>query len=69
MKILHLDYDKEADVLYIAFDKPKPAIGYDHKSGAVQRRDMDTGEIVGYTIVNFSMYETSFDLEIKKGKK
>ena len=65
MNKLYLDYDRDADVLYIAFDKPKPAIGHDHESGAVQRRDVDTGEIVGYTIVNFSMYEKPFNLEIK----
>ncbi len=46
-----LDYDRKADVLYISFGPPRPAIGLETEEGLVLRLDPDTDELVGVTIV------------------
>lgn len=43
-------FDEEADVLYISFGDPRPAIG-DYIDGVLIRYDENTGEIVGVTII------------------
>jgi uncharacterized protein YuzE len=43
------EYDKEADVLYISFGKPKPALSFDLGSGVIVR--YSDGKIVDFTIV------------------
>lgn len=48
---LHLDYDEEGDVLYLAFGQPKPALGVDIGEGVVLRYDESKKEVVGITIV------------------
>jgi len=45
------DYDDEADVLYLAFGKPRPAVGVDMGDGVIIRFDETAREIVGLTIV------------------
>lgn len=47
------DYDKEADVLYISFGKPKKAIGIEIEAGDVVRIDPFNDKIVGITIIDF----------------
>ena len=44
------EYDEEADVLYISFDKPKKALTMDLGSGILARYDKDSREMVGFTI-------------------
>ena len=44
------DYDEEADVLYISFGEPQPAVAIDVDGVLVRYRERD-GEIVGITIV------------------
>jgi len=44
------DYDEEADVLYISFGDPRPAIAIDI-DGVLVRYTEGTGEIVGVTII------------------
>lgn len=48
------DYDKETDVLYISFGKPKKAIGIEVDQGNVVRVDPFSESVVGITIVDFS---------------
>ena len=48
-----IHYDREADVLYISFGKPKPAEGIDIGDGTILRIDPKTEEVVGLTILNF----------------
>ena len=48
---LHLDYDEEGDVLYLAFGQPKPALGVDIGEGVVLRYDEKKKEVVGLTII------------------
>lgn len=45
------EYDKEADVLYISFGKPQPALSMDMGSGIVARYLEKSNELVGFTIV------------------
>ena len=48
---LHLDYDEDGDVLYLAFGRPKPALGVDIGEGVVVRYDEKKKEVVGLTII------------------
>ena len=48
------DYDKEADVLYISFGKPKKAIGIEVDQGSVVRVNPFNDSVVGITIIDFS---------------
>lgn len=45
------DYDEEADVLYLAFGAPGPAVGIDIGAGAIVRYDEARHEVVGLTVI------------------
>ena len=45
------EYDKEADVLYISFGKPQPALSLDLGSGIVARYLEKSQKVVGFTII------------------
>jgi len=47
---LHWSYDEEADVLYISFGDPQPAVSIDMDGVLIRYREED-GEIVGVTII------------------
>lgn len=49
---LSLDYDADADVLYLSLGAPKPAVGIDIGDGLVVRYDEARGEVVGLTVLN-----------------
>ena len=52
---LNLLYDAKADVLYISFGPPRVAISHEMEiPGVIARRDPDSDEIVGVTVVNFA---------------
>ena len=44
------EYDKDADVLYISFGKPKEALTMDLGSGILARYDKNSHDMVGFTI-------------------
>lgn len=46
-------YDKGADVMYLAFSNVK-AEAEEIDEGVFARYDPETGELVGFTVVNFS---------------
>ena len=48
-----IHYDKEADVLYVSFGKPRRAEGIDIGDGTILRIDPNTEEVVGITLLNF----------------
>lgn len=50
---LLVDYDQEADVLYINFDKPQKADDAEQGSDGIIRRKMNK-KLVGLTILNAS---------------
>ncbi len=47
-----IDYDEEADVLYISFGKPREAITEELDNLAI-RLDEKTKEVVGITVIDF----------------
>lgn len=53
-KMTQLLYDKEADVLYLSFGDPRPAISEELGDDVLLRHDIETGEVVGLTILNLS---------------
>jgi len=60
MKKITIDYDKEADVLYVSFGDPEKAITKEHDNIGI-RISEESKEIVGFTIIGFLS-------EIKKQK-
>jgi uncharacterized protein YuzE len=48
---LHWSYDADADVLYIAVERPREAAGVDLGHGLVARYDERTGNVVGLTVI------------------
>ncbi len=52
MKKITIDYDEEADVLYLSFGNPTQAITEEINNIGV-RVDKKTNEIVGLTILDF----------------
>jgi len=61
-----MSYDRDADVVYISFGKPRKAVSEEVDPYVVVRRDPETKEMVGITITNFSRYfETKKQLSIE----
>ncbi len=60
----HVIYDAECDVLYIAFADQQNSYGDDWSSHIILRKDWDTDDITGVTILDFKKsYESdSFEL-------
>jgi uncharacterized protein YuzE len=61
---LIISYDKEADVAYLSFGKPRPSVSEEVDDYVVIRRDPKTRKITGVTIMNFGRY-FSGDKEMK----
>lgn len=64
LKKITLDYDEEADVLYLSFGKPKKAVTEEINNVGV-RQDEKTGEIVGLTVIEFLKTFKTTQLPIK----
>ena len=63
---LNIDYDSTADILYISFGKPKPAICVEVSDGDLVRVDAYTDKVVGVTIIDFKkryINQHSFSIE------
>lgn len=52
IKEIEFDYDEDADVLYITFDKPKEAI-VEETGNIGLRIDEKSKEVVGLTVIEF----------------
>jgi len=50
---LNYRYDEKSDVLYAFIDKPRPAKCIDEQEGIIIRYDINTKEIVGFTIIDY----------------
>jgi len=48
---LDIDYDEEADVLYISFGKPRPADDSEEVNDVIYR--FRESELIGITVLNF----------------
>lgn len=56
---LYYYYDKEADVFYLSQGKPgKKVLSREMADDVVLRLDPKTGQVVGFTILNFSKRAT-----------
>jgi uncharacterized protein YuzE len=53
---LIISYDKDADVAYLSFGKPRPSVSEEVDDYVLVRRDPKTKKIRGVTIINFSHY-------------
>ncbi len=50
---LRISYDKAADVLYLAFGKPRQGIDQEVSEGVFVRTDVRTHRAIGMTIIDF----------------
>ena len=48
-----LDYDHDADVLYVSFGPPRPAVGEHYDDDIILLHALDTGDLVGITVVGY----------------
>jgi uncharacterized protein YuzE len=55
-KTVNSYYDEEADVLYVSFGEPSPSEVLDTGEDLLIRFDPKTGEITGFTVLNFSEF-------------
>ncbi len=51
---LDVSYDKEADVLYVSFGKPRKAVDSDFADENIIVREDEQGNPIGYTILDAS---------------
>ena len=50
---LNISYDPKADVLYVSIGKPCPAVSQESENGVLVREDLETGGLVGMTVLDF----------------
>ena len=63
-KTIDMDYDGEADVLYLSFGPPRAALGIDFGEGVIARYIEDTGELVGFTFVGLKRIISTGDTPV-----
>ena len=54
-KILDCHCDEEADVLYVALGDSDSALCIEQDEGSLVRIDPESGEVVGFTVIGFSV--------------
>lgn len=54
MRKTNINYDAQNDVLYISFGEPRPSYSDTYEDGIYIRYDMDTDELTGITILDFT---------------
>lgn len=50
---LTLDYDRDSDVLYISIGEPSPGVAEHLDDDILLRYSLDTGELIGVTVLGF----------------
>lgn len=63
--MMQISYDTQADVLYISIGTPRPAISSEIGNDVLLRTDLQTGEVVGLTVMNLSARKTLDDLPLE----
>jgi uncharacterized protein YuzE len=63
------DYDETADVMYITFGEPKPCRTEEPESGLVIQYTPETGELNGFTIIDYSKRVNKEKNDCKTNKK
>jgi uncharacterized protein YuzE len=66
-KIVNSYYDEKADVLYVSFGEPRPSEVIDTGEDLLIRFDPQTGEITGFTVMNFSEFGQEIEELIAAG--
>lgn len=61
---LNIFYDEEADVLYLTKGHPDYTDYVEYRDNLILRFDPETNELIGFTIMDFSMYFTKKDEDI-----
>lgn len=54
MSEFKVNYDLDNDILYLSFGDPKPSYSENFDKGVYLRKDMNTDELTGITIMDFS---------------
>ncbi len=54
-KMLTYHYDQEEDILYISLGDFAPSVCIEQDNGLLVRLDPDSGEVVGFTILDFAL--------------
>lgn len=55
-KALRMAYDKEGDVLDVALGEPVTAVSEEVEDDFFVRRDPDSGEVIGFSVLNFEKW-------------
>lgn len=63
-KTVNSSYDEKADVLYVSFGKPKSSEVLDMGEDLLIRFNPSSGEITGFTILNFSQAKNDIEEQI-----
>lgn len=50
---MSIDYDEVSDVLYLSLGEPRPALTHEDREGLLIRKDAQTGELVGVTVLAY----------------
>jgi uncharacterized protein YuzE len=53
-KELKVKYDAVSDIAYFSLGTPRKAISEEAGNGLVIRRDFDTNEVIGVTVIDFA---------------
>ncbi len=57
-KTLNYHYDREEDILYVTLGDSDSALCIEQGNGFLVRIDPESGEVVGFTIIDFSLRAT-----------
>lgn len=63
-KTVNSSYDEKADVLYVSFGKPKASEVLDMGEDLLIRFNPKSGEITGFTILNFSAAKKDIEEQV-----
>lgn len=61
---MEISYDEDADVLYVTLEDAERTDTEHRDDDILVRKNADTGEIVGFTIIDFSEREEGIDLQV-----
>ena len=53
---IQIEYDEASDVLYLSLGDPRPAVTYESQEGLLIRKDPQTGELVGVTVLAYDRH-------------
>ena len=55
VKALNYHYDREEDILYVTLGDSDSALCIEQGNGFLVRIDPESGEVVGFTVIDFSL--------------